>query len=625
MATLFNTLGVGYSGLNVAQVGVNVTGQNISNAETDGYSRKRVVQSAATPIFTAPGNMGNGVEIDNIERIFDNFVYRRYTASYSDKENSDYKKKTLDELSTYFPEVDDVGIKADLKEFYNLWQRFADNPNDNAIKMDLAQRTQTLSDHIHHVNSQVYDMQERLNQELKVNVDEVNKIAQKIASINNSIAKAESADGYTANDLRDKRGVLERDLSRLIGASVSVEGMSSNINLDSSANKIDGNYSIHVNGFNIVDGSSYHPIVIDNKNSANGFYDLYYERQDGVLVPIDEKIRSGKIGAILDLRGSKIDKTTGMPSDGVIQDVYDNLNGFAKSLINSTNNIYANVATTNMVSNQLKFNPDEPLVNSGLDINEGSFDIVIYDINGNEVSSRTINIDASTTLTNTDRNNSIEYQLQENKDDDNDGNANNDIDDMIVFSSPDGNSSDRFEISLSKTYQSMGYTFAIKDNLKSTDFSSGTNFAGALGLNKFFDGENATNIDLAFDFKQDPTKISAGASEITGDNSVALDMVQHQFEKYDFKIGNSTVNDTHYGFFDTITSDVGIKASAAATANDTITAQFNAVELEYQSVSKVNIDEEMTNLIRYQSAYGAAAKVITTVDQMLNTLLGIKQ
>ena len=82
MANLFNTLGIGYSGLNTAQVGINTTGQNVANAETDGYSRKRVIQSAATPLETAPGNIGNGVEVQNIERVFDNFVFSRYVSTY---------------------------------------------------------------------------------------------------------------------------------------------------------------------------------------------------------------------------------------------------------------------------------------------------------------------------------------------------------------------------------------------------------------------------------------------------------------------------------------------------------------------------------------------------------------
>ena len=102
-------------------------------------------------------------------------------------------------------------------------------------------------------------------------------------------------------------------------------------------------------------------------------------------------------------------------------------------------------------------------------------------------------------------------------------------------------------------------------------------------------------------------------------------MVQHQFEKFDFQTSEQNYNDTVYGFFDTLSTNVGIQATKTSNYNDTITAQFNAIEQEYQSVSQVNIDEEMTNLIRYQTAYGASAKVITTVDQMLNTLLGIKQ
>lgn len=627
MASLFNTLGVGYSGLNVAQVGINTTGQNVSNAETDGYSRKRVIQSAATPLSLAPGNVGNGVEVQNIERIFDNFVFRKYTAAYSDKEGSDFMKKTLDELSTYFPEVNDVGIKADLKEFYNLWQRFADNPDSNAVKIALAEQTQTLTDHIKTLNSQIYDIQKKLNDELKVNVDEVNRLASQIAEINKEIGKAEAADGYTANDLRDKRSVLERDLSRLIGAKVSVETLSSDIQVDPSTNKATGSYNLHINGFNIVDGATYHPLKLDDSKSSDGFYELFYERQDGILVPMEQQVQGGKIGAIFSLRGARIDDKSGMPVDGVIQQTYSQLNAFASTLITSTNNIYAKTGTSTMTSKTLEFNSTEPLVNTNDNIKTGSFNVLVYDIDGNVVAKREIHIDQVTTLSarSVPNGNSIEEQLGANVDDNGDGNATNDIDDMINFFAPNDSNGNKLQIALDKQYQSMGYRFAIEDNLTDESFDSGTNFAGSLGLNRFFDGTDAKDISLNAEIRNDPAIISAGASEIVGDNSVALAMVQHQFEKYDFHINQETYNDTVYGFFDTLASDVGIKAAKAATYNDTITAQFNAVEQEYESVTKVSIDEEMTNLIRYQTAYGAAAKVITTVDQMLNTLLGIKQ
>ena len=627
MASLFNSLGVGYSGLSASQAGIHTTSQNVSNAETDGYSRKRVIQSAATPLSLAPGNVGNGVEVQNIERVFDNFVFRRYTAAYSEKEGSDFLKKTLDELSTYFPEVNEVGIKADLQEYYTLWQRFADNPNNDAVKTALAEQTQTLTNHINALHSQIFSMQKRLNDELKVNIDEVNRLASQIAEINKKIDEAEAGGGYTANDLRDKRGVLERDLSRLIGAQVSVESLSSNIQIDSSTNKATGGYNLHVNGFNLVDGGSFHPLQLDNSDSPDGFYKLYYERQDGQLIPMEQQVRGGKIGALLSLRGSSIDDLSGLPTDGIVQQTYSQLNVFASTLIATTNNIYARTSTTLMTSKALEFTPTEPLVNTNDNINTGSFNVVVYDASGNVVAKREVEIDQATTLSkrSTPDGNSIEEQFAASKDDNADGNATNDIDDMIDFFAPDATNGNKLQLRLKQEYENQGYRFAIEDNVSDGTFSSGTNFAGGLGLRRFFDGTDARDIALNTEIKNDPTVLAAGASEIVGDNSVALAMVQHQFEKYDFKLNQTTYNDTIYGFFDTIASDVGIQAAKITTYNDTVTAQFNAVEQEYESISKVSIDEEMTNLIRYQTAYGAAAKVISTVDQMLNTLLGIKQ
>ena len=100
MPAIFNTLNIGYSGLSAAQVGINTTGHNISNAEVEGYTRQRVIQSAQTPLFSGPGNVGNGTKIQDIARVFDNFVFDRYTSVSSDKEYSEFTQQTLEELST---------------------------------------------------------------------------------------------------------------------------------------------------------------------------------------------------------------------------------------------------------------------------------------------------------------------------------------------------------------------------------------------------------------------------------------------------------------------------------------------------------------------------------------------
>ncbi|MEJ2372812.1 MAG: flagellar hook-associated protein FlgK, partial [Sulfurimonas sp.] len=263
MANLFNTLGIGYSGLSAAQVGINTTGHNIANAVTEGYTRQRVITEAATPLYTMPGNVGNGVQVQDIKRVFDNFVFDRYTNVSAQKEYSDYELQTLEELSSYFPEIDGVGIKADLATYYDMWQTFAENPDNDAIKIALAKQTETLSSHIKDTQNQILTLQQEVNDQLALNIDQVNEIAAQIADLNRSIDTAESGGMYEANDLRDQRNSLEKSLSRLIGADVNQGQLQANIQIDSNSNTKTGSYSISVNGFNIVDGNSYHPLRVE--------------------------------------------------------------------------------------------------------------------------------------------------------------------------------------------------------------------------------------------------------------------------------------------------------------------------------------------------------------------------
>jgi flagellar hook-associated protein 1 FlgK len=625
MSNIFNSLNIGYSGLVAAQAAVDTTSHNISNAETEGYTRQRVVTSASTPLTIAPGQVGNGVDVTDITRVYDNFVFEKYTGISADKEYADYMENTLSELSTYFPEIDGVGIKADLQEYYNMWQSLSDNPDNESIKLALATQTEKLTDSINSTQNQIMSLQESLNDQLAVNIDEVNTLAQELADINKSIEIAEAGGAFTANDLRDKRGMIELDLAKLIGAEVHLGGEVSNINTPS-VEPIES-YTLSVNGFNIVDGSTYHPLHVES-NSANGFYELSYESQDGSLISIAEKVTDGRVGAILELRGSRIEDTTsGVPTNGVLQNVVAQFDSFAQGIIENTNNLYAQSPQTSMQSNYIQTKPNDSMMSSGLNVNTGSFDIVVYDIDGNVASSRTINIDQLTSLSGAANSNSIEGQITAQKDDNGDGNALNDIDDFISYNYASYASGDNaIEFTMDPAMQAKGYTFSIVDNFTEDDYNSGSNFAGALGMNRYFDGNDAGSMELNFHLKNNTTDISAGTTPVTGDNSLAMGMVQQQFERYDFKVGDSTeYNSTIYGMFDIIATGVGVETNRAILNNETVTAQFNAVEQEYASVSQVSIDEELTNLIRFQTAYGAASKIITTIDQMTETLLGIKR
>ncbi len=624
MASIFNSLHIGYSGLNAAQIAIDTTGHNIANAETEGYTRQRVNTANAQPLNISPGLRGNGVEVDSIVRIFDSFVYERYTSTAENKEYSDFTRETMETLSTYFPEIEGVGVKAEMQEFFNMWQSFADNPDNEAMKVALAEQTKTLSQSIHQTYGQVNELQAEMNQQLAVSVDEVNRLGESIADLNLAIEEAELAQLDNANDLRDQRDLLELSMAKLLGSDVFGGRVASDMSTDRDVAERTGPYNIPVEGFNLVDGTTFHPIGITNKDNPEGFHDLYYERQDHVRIPIATEIDGGKIGAILDLRGSSLDSVTGIPQDGTLQEVLDQLDSFSAGMIESTNNLYARSSTDRMQSNTLEIDPHNPLINSGLHLQTGTFDVVAYDIDGQESSRRTITIDATTVMDDSDINppdgtlNSIIGQLNAAIDDNDDNNSGNDMDSILDVDFSAG------MLNMSVSGEFSGYTFSIEDSSED-GYSSGTNFAGAIGLSRFFEGDSAESIDLDSRFRDDATEISAHAAPIDGDNQVALDMVQLQFEQVIFSRGERTTTDTLYGFYDSVATYVGSKTNSAIVNNETITAQYNAVESEYFSVSKVSIDEELTNLIRYQTAYGAAAKIITTIDEMMNTLLGIKQ
>ncbi len=611
MASIFNALHIGYSALNAAQIGIDTTGHNISNAETEGYSRQRVVTSAAYPISIDPGQRGNGVQITEIVRVFDSFVFNRYTTASQNKEYSDTLKKSLEELSTYFPEIDDIGIKNDMQNYFDMWQSLANNPSNSALKVALAQQAQTLSQHISETRSQIAGLQSSLNEQIKVNINEVNRIAEQIAGLNKSINEEEAGGLANANDLRDQRSQLEMTLSKLIGSKVLVGQVESRTNIDSNIAIEDGSYTIQVGGFNLVDGHSFHPIGVDTLGNQNGYNDLYYERQDGVKIPFASNITGGKVGAMLELRGSIIGEN-GEFEDGFLQETINNLDTLARGMIESTNNLYAQSATSSMRSNKMSFDATDALMNTDENFNTGKFDVIVYDIDGQEVARRSITINDLTIMSGASG--GIVDQINDSTiDDNNDNNALNDIDDMLVA----GFASNTFELNLKSSFASQGYSFAIEDK--------GTNFAGVTGINRFFDGYDAKTINLNTDLKNNPTLIKGHKSPANGDNQTALDMVELQFSSIKFKSGTKTASDTLYGYYDTLVTNVGTKTNSAILSNDSITAQFNAVKQEYDSVSKVSIDEELANLIRYQTSYGAAAKIITTIDQMMTTLLGIKQ
>ncbi|MBN2832969.1 MAG: flagellar hook-associated protein FlgK, partial [Campylobacterales bacterium] len=295
-----------------------------------------------------------------------------------------------------------------------------------------------------------------------------------------------------------------------------------------------------------------------------------------------------------------------------IQTYIDNLDTLAQTLITETNNIYAQSAQESMQSPLLDLKSNTSLKNAYNNIENGTFDVIVYNSSGEAVARKTITLNNSTTMGDDTFSDSILTQINSNKDDNSDNNGLNDVDDYFVATFSDDGT-----FSLTPKGYNTGYTIAIEDN--------GTNFPGAVGVSQFFTGTNASDISVVTQYKKDPSSMQGYSAPIDGNNIVANAMVQMQYSTLSFySQSGSSVKETLEGFYSALTTKIGSDAALSGSSYDTNSALYNSVYEQHQSVSGVNKDEELSNLIKYQKSYSAAAKIITTIDQMLETLLGIK-
>lgn len=156
-------------------------------------------------------------------------------------------------------------------------------------------------------------------------------------------------------------------------------------------------------------------------------------------------------------------------------------------------------------------------------------------------------------------------------------------------------------------------------NNTNTQQGLGTDLNGNPGsANAFFNGTDASNIAVNPAVLADPTLVAASLSGATGDGSNAL-------AQYDLQDTTTTGGSTYQGYLQSVITGLGITSQGASSKLNVAQSLQTAIDNNRQQVSGVNIDEEMSNMIRYQNAYAASAKVMSTLDTMLNSLVGMVQ
>lgn len=718
-------LNTALTGLNAHQIALDVTSNNISNSSNPDYVREKVVFSNNIGINTLPGTVGTGVNVEKIYRLKDTFLFNRYISNSANFSNLSTQEKYLKEISAYFPDVTDNGLDKDIENFFNAWQTFASNPNDGSVKVDLASKTQILSDNIKTLKEKLINIQKGINEELNTKVTEANNIIKEIASLNKEIYSIEAGDLKNANELRDRRDALEKRLKELMDVQIYKSGeISANAQGENTIG-YEKNYSISIGGYNILDNSTFKELTINyiNQNISIGI-----KQEDLKNIDITKSIKNGEIGGLLSIRGDEFNEN-GEPINGAIGEVLNNLDALASGIIRSVNSLYSYAAQENvetdtlsspntipsnltnislnslynqyhilnspirdgniifnyydnegnfdksfeisisttdsindvidkinnklnsegiddveakLINGQLKFvdtnnkesskllvKDDGALLFNALNqieymplnkINEiklplplknGSFDLVVYNDKGEEIAKRTITIDMDSKDPRFSTIEGILAQINSpNIDDNSDNNLNNDVDDYYKAEFIGG------KFILSK--QTDENIFIGLDN-------DSADFGGSFGINKFFDGKDASDIRLREEFINDPSLIRASKTPSSGDNTVANEILQLQFKEINFYVNNQTTFNTISGFYREITAYIATQTQTTSDKKDSFETILNSIEKEYYSLSGVNLDEELINLEKFQRGYQANAKVISTINAMLDALFAIKQ
>ena len=245
MSSTFGGIELGRSALNAFRLGMQTVGHNISNMDTEGYSRQRVNYVTAVPEdIPNVGQLGNGMIVSSIERIRDEFLDFQFrdvqsTLGYWEKINDLYET-----IQNYISEPNSSGIRSAMDTFFTSMQAMQEKPEDTSARQALVTSANSLGSMLGNLVSSFNTYNESINLEIKQSVDDANGMLHNIAALNKEIYEAETL-GQNANDLRDKRDVIIDKLSKMMDISY---------NEPYESNGVKGEFFLSVNGKVLVQG-----------------------------------------------------------------------------------------------------------------------------------------------------------------------------------------------------------------------------------------------------------------------------------------------------------------------------------------------------------------------------------
>jgi flagellar hook-associated protein 1 len=316
MSSYFSGLDVAVRALQAQQAALDVTGHNVANANTKGFSRQNVELATTDPMNvpglimgTSAGQQGTGVMVAAIERARDNFLDVQYRTQVGAKSNAQVTSDSLEEVEIVLNEPSDNGLSSLVGKFFSAWQELANNPNDSATRTALVQQAGALlTDGLNRSSRQLKDIQTNLNDRVKTDVSEINTIGSEVASLNKQIVVAESS-GQRANDFRDRRDLLIDRLSELVQVNVTEQPS--------------GSIDVALGGQNLVSGYSTDALTT-TATGPGGVWQVKFSSNSALAT-----LGSAEIGGLVNARDTNLPNYLGQ------------LNTIASSLISAVNTLHA--------------------------------------------------------------------------------------------------------------------------------------------------------------------------------------------------------------------------------------------------------------------------------------------
>jgi len=603
MSSTFGGLNTMVRGLHAQQVSLDTVGHNVANANTAGYTRQAVDLATTTPetIYngTSSAQKGTGVSVTAITRARDALVDKQMWKETSSLNYGQAAQAGLAKIESAFGEPKPTGVQSVLNKFWDSIQTLATNASDVGLRTAVREHGVALVNTVQHSAQQLKDMVSDINSLLDIKVSSINQTAAEIGSLNKQIRNIEAGGMDHANDLRDKRDLLVDQLSALVDVRV--------------METRDGTYTIQSGSIMLVVGDEVKKLTTETPTGvaakdADYGYEIKNISSVGDYQPLN--VTNGELKGLLDMRDSRqfgvkgyLDKLSTM-SQFLLQD-FNQVNRSGYGTDNSTNNNFFGKASgvdpdyaTDLVSGG--FTKGDWLatlkVNPSLFNNADGLAKIAAKSTGDHIGVRQSNtlggagtiVSSIGTYTKGEKATGVMVKAF----DSTPGSilaATGQIT-QIRYSTDGGNNWSTTPITLSGDG-----TFAIPIN-------------GVTAKLQIADSINNTAGDL-YNFTLSKGNIAGGDNAILLGNKLKSDMAA--------SLGNASLD----GYYTSLISSLGVQSQDAIRLTDNQKTLVEQITSWRESISGVNMDEEMANMIKYQKGYAASARVLTTIDEMLDKLI----